>query len=40
MRKIFVTLFSCLAIALQAASGIEILDKAAQRITATGSAEL
>ena len=40
MRKIFVTLFSCLAIALQAANGIEILDKAAQRITATGSAEL
>ncbi|MGM9674988.1 MAG: LolA-like putative outer membrane lipoprotein chaperone [Bacteroidaceae bacterium] len=40
MRKIIVTLFSCLAMALQAADGIEILDKASQRITATGSAEL
>lgn len=40
MRKILLAFFTCLTITLQAADGIEVLDKAAQRIRETGAAEV
>lgn len=40
MRKLLLTLLACMAMTLQAADGMEILDKAAQRIREAGAAEV